>query len=92
MDFRERCTTAEKCIPVSDFRVNLARLHNDMLSALNVKDMEIARLHNLLTECGNELFQCGDDGLWITDGHDGGFMRCFCDSLNEIIHGVPRSR
>ena len=68
------------------------RIEEKLKADLNAKDMEIAYLHSLLTECGNELFQCGDDGAWISDRHDGGFMRCFCSRLNEIIHGVAQSR
>lgn len=34
MDFKERCTIAEKCLPVSEYRAQLSLLHNDMIERI----------------------------------------------------------
>lgn len=34
MNFKEQCDTIEQCLPVSDFRVQVARTHNDMLERI----------------------------------------------------------
>jgi len=33
--FKERCDIAERCTPESEYRLLLARLHNDMLDAID---------------------------------------------------------
>lgn len=42
MDFKERCTIAEKCLPVSEYRAQLALLHNDMIERITELETALA--------------------------------------------------
>jgi len=87
MDYEEECKVLERCLPKSPFRGQVEKLHKAMIKDLSKQGMEIAYLHDLLTGCGNEFFECDSDGRWISDKTDSGFMRNFCIALNRTIFG-----
>lgn len=42
-DLKQRCTLAEQCLPVSAYRVMLAKLHNDMLGEIDKLQNELIK-------------------------------------------------
>lgn len=41
---KEKCTVIERCLPVSDFRVQVAKTHNDLLDRITALEAENKRL------------------------------------------------
>lgn len=49
MNYKERCQTAELCLPVSPFANMLKKLHDEMLADLSNAE------HNFCSRCGKRL-------------------------------------
>lgn len=43
-ELKEKCSVIEQCLPVSDFRVQVAKTHNDLLDRITALEAENKRL------------------------------------------------